>query len=191
MHGSILLPTDGSAGMGRVVEHALSATRGHEATIHTLYVVDSGSVTGIPMDVSWSGIAATLEREGEQALEAVERLADDDVDIVRTITEGDPAREIVRYAREHDVDQVIMGTHGRGGIDRLLLGSVAERVVRTAPVPVTTVKLGPRSDLRPRDDDSDRRGDDRDRRGGRHHDEHRPRYTTGTDAESEPEPGAR
>jgi nucleotide-binding universal stress UspA family protein len=189
MNETILLPTDGSAGMGRVVEHALSAAREHDATMHTLYVVDSGSVTGVPMDVSWSGIAATLEREGEQALEAVERLADDDVDIVRTITEGEPAREIVGYVRENDIDRVVMGTHGCAGLDRLLLGSVAERVVRRAPVPVTTVKLGPHTDRRPPDLDPDQRNDDPDRSGDRHYDDHRPRRTP--DTEPEPEPGAR
>jgi len=56
-----------------------------------------------------------------------------------TTVEGRPSREIVSVAREEGVDCIVMGTHGRAGIDRLILGSVAERVVRTAPVPVVTV----------------------------------------------------
>ncbi len=53
---------------------------------------------------------------------------------------GSPHREIVRYATEHQVDLIVLGTHGRGPLGHMLLGSVAERVVRTAPCPVLTVR---------------------------------------------------
>lgn len=55
---------------------------------------------------------------------------------------GGPGRAIVRYAREHDVDHVVVGSHGRTGVSRLLLGSVSERVVRRSPVPVTVMRSG-------------------------------------------------
>ena len=184
MYEDILVPTDGSAGMERVVEHALETAHRHDATVHALYVVDSGRVTGVPMEATWSGVAETLEREGELALEAVERLVDDDLGFERAIREGDPSSEIVAYTVEHGVDQVVMGTHGRGGLDRLLLGSVAERVVRAASVPVTTVRLGTEPG---RADSSDWHDTDDHGRGQSRDD----RRSTDADHTPEPEPGAR
>ena len=140
VYDRILLPTDGSAGTGRVVDHAEELARVHGAEIHALYVIDATSFTGLPMETSWEGIRTVLEEESESALEAVERQVDD-VPVETTTVEGTPSREIVRFATEQTVDAVVMGTHGRGGIDRLLLGSVAERVVRGAPVPVVTVTV--------------------------------------------------
>lgn len=165
MHDHILLPTDGSAGMARVIEHALWTARTHEATLHALYVVDSGSVTGVPMDTTWHGLSATLEQEGERALDEVARRAGETVPLERAVREGRPSREIVAHAEEQDADLVVMGTHGRGGIDRLLLGSVAERVVRRASIPVTTVRHGPDTGMPRIDSDLDpqhRDGDDHD-----------------------------
>jgi nucleotide-binding universal stress UspA family protein len=181
MYSNILVPTDGSAGMERVVEHALKTARRHDGTVHALYVVDSGSVTGVPMEASWSGIAETLEREGELALKRVERLVDDDLGFERAIREGDPSREIVAYTVDHDIDQVVMGTHGRGGLDRLLLGSVAERVVRAASIPVTTVRL----DTGERAAGDSPMGRDTDRGPDERRDDHPSDYTP------DPEPGAR
>ena len=57
---------------------------------------------------------------------------------------GTPAGSIVEYAGGHDIDLIVMGTHGRGGMSHLLMGSVAERVVRTAPCPVLTVREAPK-----------------------------------------------
>ncbi|WP_082223290.1 universal stress protein [Halosimplex carlsbadense] len=145
MYDTILLPTDGSAGTERVVEHAGALARVHDATIRALYVVDATSFTGLPMESTWEGVRQVLESEGETALEGVQRLAPDDVSVETETVEGTPSTEIVRYTREQPVDVVVMGTHGRGGIDRLLLGSVAERVVRKSAVPVVTVPVSERS----------------------------------------------
>jgi nucleotide-binding universal stress UspA family protein len=141
MYDTILVPTDGSAGTERVVAHAEQLARVHDASIHALYVIDATSFTGLPMEASWEGIREPLERQGETALEEVQRLVST-VPVETTTVEGTPSREIVRFARERPVDVVVMGTHGPSGIDRLLLGSVAERVVRGAPVPVVTVSVG-------------------------------------------------
>ncbi|TKX83377.1 universal stress protein, partial [Halorubrum sp. SS5] len=71
-----------------------------------------------------------------------ELAADRDVDVETAVVEGSPSREIITHAEEAGCDLVVMGTHGRGGIDRLLLGSVAEKVVRGSSVPVLTVRIG-------------------------------------------------
>lgn len=141
MYNCILVPTDGSAGMGRVIDHASELSRAHDADLHFLYVVDSAGFASLPMENSWESVTAMLRDRGEAALEdAVERARADRT--VTAIVEGAPSREIVAYADREGCDLVVMGTHGRGGLNRILLGSVAERVVRTAHVPVTTVRVG-------------------------------------------------
>ncbi|MFB6165995.1 MAG: universal stress protein [Haloarculaceae archaeon] len=143
MYERILLPTDGSAGMRRVIDHAADLAAAHDALIHALYVVDSGSYASLPMETAWDGIAGMLREEGETALAAVERVVGERAPVETATVDGSPSRDIVSYAREQDCDLVVMGTHGRGGIDRLLIGSVAERVVRTSDVPVMTVRVHP------------------------------------------------
>lgn len=145
MYDDILVPTDGSPGSDRIIEHAAALADEHGATLHLLYVVNTASFANLPMESSFEGIASMLEEEGETALndaEATVGTVAPDVTVERVIREGSPAPEIVGYATEAGCDLVTMGTHGRGGINRLLLGSVAERVVRKSPVPVLTVRVG-------------------------------------------------
>ncbi|WP_058997147.1 universal stress protein [Haloarcula sp. CBA1127] len=141
MYDRILVPTDGSAGSKDVLRHAKTLATAHDSEIHALYVVDIGRFSTLPHEPTWEGVTDSLHREGEMALDMVERLVADDVAVTRATTEGSPSREIVEYASQHGCDLIVMGTHGRGGIDRLLLGSVAERVVRSATVPVVTVPV--------------------------------------------------
>jgi nucleotide-binding universal stress UspA family protein len=145
MYTNVLVPTDGSAGSDRIVEHAAALADEHGATLHLLYVVNTASFANLPMESSFEGIAATLEEEGRTTLEDAAATAQEvspGVAVEQVIREGSPAVEIVEYARDGDCDVVAMGTHGRGGLNRILLGSVAERVVRNSPVPVLTVRVG-------------------------------------------------
>jgi len=141
MYGDVLLPTDGSAGMDRVIEEAVGLAERHDATLHALYVVNTASLSNLPLEASMDAVSDSLREEGRTALAEVERLVDDRVPLESATVEGSPAREIVGYATETGVDLIVMGTHGRSGVDRLLLGSVAERVVRRSPVPVLTVRV--------------------------------------------------
>lgn len=143
MYDKILVPTDGSAGVERAVAHAVDLADIHGASLHALYVVNTASYSSMPMETSFEHVRDMLGEEGETALERVRELADEaDVGVETVIVDGSPSKEIVRYAEDDDCDLVVMGTHGRGGIDRLLLGSVAERVVRSSQVPVLTVRVG-------------------------------------------------
>ena len=88
-----------------------------------------------------------LREQGESAVGMVERMAEShDVDVVTAVESGDPAKTILAYAEEIDADVVVVGTHGRSGVKRYVLGSVAERLVRHATCPVLTVRL-PESDV--------------------------------------------
>ena len=141
MYNCILVPTDGSAGMTRVIDHASELADVHDAAVHFLYVVNTASFANLPMETSWESVTTMLRDEGEDALRAAEDRSTADR-VVTAMREGPPSREIVDYATEEGCDLVVMGTHGRGGLNRLLLGSVAERVVRSSDVPVLTVRVG-------------------------------------------------
>ena len=147
LYDRIVVPTDGSASSQRAIDHAVDLAAAHDATVHGVYVVNIASFSGVPTEGSWEGVSAALEREGEEALEKVENAAGArgvPVELVRL--EGRPSEQIVEYAEETGADLIVMGTHGRGGLDRLLLGSVAERVVRAASVPVMTVQGQPEAE---------------------------------------------
>ncbi|QLD91292.1 universal stress protein [Natronomonas salina] len=141
MYNCILVPTDGSAGMSRVIDHASDLADAHDAAVHFLYVVNTASFANLPMETSWESVTTMLRDEGEDALRAAEERSRADR-VVTAMREGPPSREIVDYATEEGCDLIVMGTHGRGGLNRLLLGSVAERVVRSSEVPVLTVRVG-------------------------------------------------
>lgn len=142
MYSSILLPTDGSQEMVTVIEQGIDLARLCNATLHTLYVVDERAYLTVPDDAR-DRVRDTLEADGESAIRVIqERAAEAGIDVIRDIRWGDPSAQILEYAVEEDIDLIVMGTHGRTGYERYLLGSVAEKVVRIAPVPVLTVAIG-------------------------------------------------
>ena len=144
MYDRIVVPTDGSDEMGRVLAHAADLACIHGATLDFVYVVNTATFANLPMETSWEGVRESLREEGEAALEGAETAVEgtaEEVSTERHTLEGGPAREIVAYAERTGADLVVMGTHGRGGINRILIGSVAERVVRTSTVPVLTVHV--------------------------------------------------
>jgi len=142
LYDRILVPTDGSPEGRRAVDHAVDLAAAHDATVSGLYVINTATYNGLPMETAWEGVTTLLNTDGQEALEMVEEVATDrGVPVETEMTEGSPAREIIRAADRQDCDLIVMGTHGRGGLDRLLLGSVAEKVVRGAEIPVTTVRI--------------------------------------------------
>ena len=137
MIDSVVIATDGSESVTRAVKVALDLARRFEASVHALYVVDTGEVDSSPEELR-DELRDALESQGEDALDAVRNHADREV--TTAVREGRPAAEITEYAREQDADMVATGTRGRHGENRFLIGSVAERVVRSCPVPVLTVR---------------------------------------------------
>ena len=142
MYNDILVPTDGSEGTSRAVEHALDIAEKYDATAHVVYVVNTSAYSTLPADSNWESITAALEDEGEEATREIgEMMEDAGVDTVTAVEEGIPHKTILRYADENGIDLVVMGTHGKSGLDRLLLGSVTEKVVRSSDTPVLTVRM--------------------------------------------------
>ncbi|WP_327053594.1 universal stress protein [Halomicrococcus gelatinilyticus] len=140
MYEEILVPTDGSEGSRRAVEEAAELAAAFDAVLHVLYVVDTRA---LPMDVDTGEILGELETEGKQAIDDVVDAAHDaGVGTTEAVVgRGTPHRAILDYSDQHDVDLVVMGTHGRTGVGRFLLGSVTEKVVRASDVPVLTVRM--------------------------------------------------
>lgn len=138
-YDDVLVPTDGSEGAEAAVGRGVDIAATFDATLHSLSVVDT-SALGI--DVRSSSIMDSLEERAKTALEHVSDLADaGGVEQSKgSVGYGNPYLTVLTYVEEHDIDLVVMGTHGRTGIDRYLLGSVAEKLVRTSPAPVMTVR---------------------------------------------------
>ena len=141
MYDTVLVPTDGSREVEQALEYAFDLAATHNATIRALYVINAANYGGLSIDTALEGIADALRGEGQAAVDRVEELAPAAVTVETVICKGAPSQAIVEEAATTDCDLVVMGTHGRGGIDRLLLGSVTERVVRRSPVPVLTVQV--------------------------------------------------
>ena len=138
MYDVVLVPTDGSPTADAAVDHAVELAGRFGATVHALSVVDSGAYAVLEGETGF--VSDALEREAEAAVARVAAAAREaDVPVVEVVVRGTAYREILAYADEHDVDLIVMGTHGRRGLDRYLLGSVTERVVRSADQPVLTV----------------------------------------------------
>lgn len=138
MYEKILLPTDGTESIDSAVEHALNLAQTYDSELHVLYVVDESAYGGV--DIRTELIREGLENEGTRAVDTVRKRADEaGISVVGEVTTGRPYRKILSYADRNDIDLIVMGTHGRRGVDRYLLGSVAEKVVRSADVPVMSV----------------------------------------------------
>lgn len=141
MYEDVLVPTDGGELTPAAARRAFDLATRYDATVHGLYVVET--------DTSWLAVSKdevrdTLREVGadaaDRALAALEATASDhDVELRTVVREGRPATEILEYVEAADIDLVVMGTHGHAGVRQRLLGSVTERVVRNAPVPVMTV----------------------------------------------------
>ncbi|WP_434521452.1 universal stress protein [Halorubrum sp. AS12] len=142
MFDTIVVATDGSDSVQRAVSVAVDVAARFDAEVHAVYVVDAGEVESSPDRVR-DDLRDALDDQGRDALDRVADAAHDrdaDLDVTIEVREGRPASEIDAYARDVDADIVAMGTRGRHGENRFLIGSVAERVVRTCPIPVLTVR---------------------------------------------------
>ena len=137
MYGTILVPTDGSAESDAALDHAVALARHHDATVHLLYVADTNRDS---LTTQGGEVIDALEQEGDRIVsEAVDRV-EAGISVVDTVLTGDPVETILDYADSVGADLVVMGTQGRRGLDRYLLGSTTERVVRLSSVPVLTIR---------------------------------------------------
>ncbi|MFP4229272.1 MAG: universal stress protein [Salinivenus sp.] len=163
MYNHILYPTDGSPGAGAALAHCQHLAQAFGATVHVLYVAERLGPHGLGGDVEVkkqqgmvgdpkggeSGMVGDRKKRREvradikaYASSLVESVDDqfEDVETRTEVKEGTPYKVILDYAETHDIDLILMGTHGRTGFERYLIGSVTEKVVRMSDVPVLTVR---------------------------------------------------
>jgi len=121
MYSQILVPTDGSAVAGRALRHAIDLADPDAATLHLVYVAPQRLD---PSEIDGRSIRESLAAEGRELLaDAATRAEIAGFDTAVTVLDGPPYRAILDYAAEHDVDLIVMGTHGRRGLERFLRGS--------------------------------------------------------------------
>src|SRR5437899_2736263 len=137
---NILYATDFSSHSNQAYFHAVALAEGHGASLTILHVCQARPV------IMGEGMMPAIGVESEDVdywrrqLEQI-RPVNDGIEVRHVLLEGSPAEEIIRYATEQAMDLIVMGTHGRTGLERLLMGSVAEQVVREAKCSVLVVKL--------------------------------------------------
>lgn len=139
MYDTILVPTDGSEVSMRAAREAFDLAHEFDSTVHVLYVVDESAGT---MLLSGSRMATVLEELEEKGAAAVAEVAElsDDVEVRTDVVRGTRVgTAILDYARGNDVDLVVMGSHGMGGLERLL-GSTTQRVLVDSGCPVLVVE---------------------------------------------------
>lgn len=144
MFKKILVPTDGSRGVERAVNCATTVALAFEAKVYLLFVAEPPTMLLEYANIAEKNIIEALHHEGKRILEkTADAVRKSGVEEVETVLKtGTPAKVILDFANEEKVDLIVMGTHGRRGLDRVLLGSVTEEVVRVSKVPVMTVRMG-------------------------------------------------
>ena len=135
----ILIATDGSEKNKAAVEEALRIGCLCGSAVFAVYVMDLSAFESMSADVVIGDTWVVIQREAEAAVARVHTLGEG-VNLETVILEGKPAVEIVRFATENGIDLIVIGTQGKRGLERLLLGSVAEQVIRSAPCKVLVVK---------------------------------------------------
>jgi nucleotide-binding universal stress UspA family protein len=141
LYKKILIATDGSEYTKNSIDYGIELAKITEAKLNVLYVIDTAAFASIPMDAAWESMYDLLKQEGDEATRYVEEKAEAEGLAVEMLTvEGHPAEEIIKYAEKNSISVIVMGTLGKSGLDRFLLGSVAEKVVRASKIPVLVVR---------------------------------------------------
>jgi nucleotide-binding universal stress UspA family protein len=135
----ILIPTDGSEYTKTAIAKGLALAKSMDADVTAMYVVDQTSFINFPMDSTIVSVYSLLEKEGKEAVDYIvaegQKIG---VKVTPVIEEGAPARKITEASKNFDL--IVMGTLGRTGVSKILLGSVAEKVVRYAQCPVMVIR---------------------------------------------------
>jgi nucleotide-binding universal stress UspA family protein len=155
MYDNILVPTDGSTAAENAVDQAVDVAAKYGSTVHALYVVDvdatSYSLGTEQVDRIRQGNLDEMTEVKAQADAATGHVADvaaeHGVPVEEHVTAGEPARAIRKFVEENDIDLVMMGSHGRSGLKRVILGSVTEKVLRRTRLPVLVVDVRGETDV--------------------------------------------
>jgi len=141
---TILFPTDFSQGARAAMDHAISLAKDYNAKLILLYVIQDISIAEwyIPSTLSVTDLVEDMQRSARNEMEKWGTEVSAKVkDVDKMVVRGVPFVEIIKTAKDKNADLIVIGTHGRTGIDHMLFGSTAEKVVRKSPCPVLTVRI--------------------------------------------------
>ncbi|WGI18076.1 universal stress protein [Methanonatronarchaeum sp. AMET-Sl] len=158
MYKKILVPTDGSEAGLIACEHAFNVAEKFDSEIHVLYVVhrvmppvmrggvqiSDGTVVSqkVVEDLKAGKMPSDSETEKKlkkPTMKIVDKARERGLEVVQSVRAGKPSKEIIKYAEDNDIDIIVMGSHGEGSIDRLILGSTTEKVLKCSTLPVFVV----------------------------------------------------
>ncbi|AMD16977.1 universal stress protein UspA [Methanobrevibacter sp. YE315] len=139
MYKKILVPTDGSEFAKKAQKHALFLAKVSGAEIIAVSVTENNFVNGLPLDDEVYQLNQILKERSEENLKEFDKLIEDDLKITHVVREGSPAKAILEVAKEEDIDLIVMGSSGKSGFDRFIMGSVADKVVNSAKCAVLVV----------------------------------------------------
>ena len=136
-----LAPTDGSRGAEKALAYAIARARESKAEVHVLHVVPPATYEELESYDERSDIVK-IRREAHQRIlaSAADQLKAEGIACASHLMDGPPAETILRFAERQNIDEIIMGSRGRGALGGLLLGSVSSKIAQLAAVPVTLVK---------------------------------------------------
>lgn len=137
----ILIPTDGSDYSVRAAEYGVSIAKMLNAQVMVVYVIDEVVLGQISRVTEREGVERELKKDGQRYVNYILSLAQKEgVKATSLLAKGRPFEQIVHLAKGLNMDLIVMGTYGRRGAERILIGSVAERVIEYSPCPVLVVK---------------------------------------------------
>ena len=141
---TILYPTDFSNGARAAMDHAISLAKDYQAKLILLYVIQDISIAEwyIPSSISVADLVEDMQKSAWNEMDKwMAEVSAKVKDVEKMVVRGVPFVEILQTAKNRNADLIVIGTHGRTGIDHMLFGSTAEKVVRKAPCPVLTVRI--------------------------------------------------
>jgi nucleotide-binding universal stress UspA family protein len=144
---TILFPTDFSNGARAAMDHAISLAKDYQAKLILLYVIQDISIAEwyIPSSLSVGDLVEDMQKSAWQEMDKwFAEVSKQVKDVEKMVVRGVPFVEIIQTAKERRADLIVIGTHGRTGIDHMLFGSTAEKVVRKSSCPVLTVRIAGR-----------------------------------------------
>lgn len=140
MYKKILVPTDGSEFAQKAEKHALFLAKTTDADIYALSVTENNFVNGLPLDDEVYQLNQLLKQRSEDNIKEFEEMDETSgIKFHGIIREGSPAKTILEVAKEEDIDLIVIGSSGKSGFDRFIMGSVAEKVVNAAKCAVLVI----------------------------------------------------
>jgi nucleotide-binding universal stress UspA family protein len=144
----ILIATDGSETANEAADFGIEMVGCSGAKVYAIYVIDTTPYRSVSLDKIWSKeTLEEFERAGHEATSYIEKIGKAaGIEVESRVLRGNPAEKIISFAEDNNIDMIIVGSLGKGGYERLVLGSVSEKIVRHAKIPVLVVREKHRSD---------------------------------------------